>query len=110
MPAIIMTGYNNEDMAISAIRKEVAAYIKKPVNLAYLRKRLQEIFSDSGNSGNPEISGTKEFIFDAIANHIEEKYMTERVYKNYRGTSGAGYFRRSVAIKSRLSFMQLKAF
>ncbi len=77
MPAIIMTGYNNEDVVISSIRKEVAAYIKKPVNLAYLRKRLQEIFSDFGNSGNPEISGTKEFVFNAIANHIEEKYMKE---------------------------------
>src|SRR4030043_756711 len=46
LPAIIMTGYSNEAIIIKALRSAVADYIKKPLSIVYLRRRLSEILGD----------------------------------------------------------------
>jgi two-component system response regulator YesN len=78
LPAIIMTGYSNENVVIKALRTEVADYIKKPVKLAYLRRRLLEILGGKDNSRNSEsVESREEFILDGIAAYVEEKYMKD---------------------------------
>jgi two-component system response regulator YesN len=78
LPAIIMTGYSNEAVVIKALRSAVADYIKKPIKLSYLRKRLSEIFGGEYTNEHTDNVGTKEeFILDGIAAYIEEKYMED---------------------------------
>jgi YesN/AraC family two-component response regulator len=78
LPAIIMTGYSNEAVVIKALRSAVADYIKKPVKLSYLRKRLSEILKGEWISEHTDNVETKEeFILDGIAAYIEEKYMKD---------------------------------
>ncbi|MEW6418909.1 MAG: response regulator transcription factor [Nitrospirota bacterium] len=78
LPAIIMTGYSNEAVVIKALRSAVADYIKKPIKLSYLRKRLSEILGGEWTNEHTDNAGTKdEFILDGIAAYIEEKYMKE---------------------------------
>ena len=43
LPVIMMTGKGDEHVAIKALRCKVADYIKKPLQLAYLKKRLTEL-------------------------------------------------------------------
>jgi YesN/AraC family two-component response regulator len=78
LPAIIMTGYSDEDVVIKAIRATVADYIKKPLSLAYLRMRISEILG--GKEFNMPIRDVEEkddFILDGIALHIKEHYMKD---------------------------------
>jgi YesN/AraC family two-component response regulator len=78
LPAIIMTGYSNENVVIKALRTEVADYIKKPVKLAYLRRRLSEILGGKESNRNSEgVESREEFILDGIAAYVEEKYMKD---------------------------------
>ncbi len=56
IPAILLTGYSTEDLAIKAIRAGVTDYIKKPLSLKYLVNRVSEILdgNGSGESSEPE--------------------------------------------------------
>jgi two-component system response regulator YesN len=78
LPAIIITGYSNEAVVIKALRSAVADYIKKPIKLSYLRRRLSEILGGEWTIGYTDSVGTREeFILDGIAAYIEEKYMKD---------------------------------
>ena len=77
LPAIIITGHSNENLVINAIRKHVADYIKKPMNLSYLKKRLSEIFSNEHDREGVETSLNKDHLLDAVAKHINKTYMNE---------------------------------
>jgi two-component system response regulator YesN len=78
LPAIIITGYSNETVVIKALRSAVADYIKKPIKLSYLRRRLSEILGGEWTIGHTDSVGTREeFILDGIAAYIEEKYMKD---------------------------------
>jgi len=75
LPAIIMTGFSHERVVIKAIRSEVADYIKKPLKLAYLKKRLAELFGNESEYGvSEDIENREEFILDGVAEHIEDNY------------------------------------
>lgn len=83
LPAIIMTGHSDESLVIKAVRREVADYIKKPIDLAYLRSRLMEIFRSENEDNKPERLEKREGnILDGIAAHIEEKYMKDLKLEN----------------------------
>ena len=76
LPAIMMTGYGNESVAIKALRTEILDYMKKPLNLSYLKKRLSEILGGRENNKEYKIVNSRDdFILDGIVSHIEEKYM-----------------------------------
>lgn len=76
LPAIIITGYGNESVAMKAVRTDVIDYIKKPINISYLKKRLSEIFGDKENNKHYAcVESRDDFILDGIISHIEEKYM-----------------------------------
>jgi len=78
LPAIVMTGYSDENVLIKAIRTEVADYIKKPLNLTYLKRRLSEIFGgEDNNKYHESVETREEFILDGIAAYIEEGYMKD---------------------------------
>lgn len=47
LPVIIITGYGSENLAIEAIRHKASDYIKKPVELAYLKKRVSEALNQN---------------------------------------------------------------
>jgi YesN/AraC family two-component response regulator len=78
LPAIMMTGYSNEAVVIKALRSAVADYLKKPIKLSYLRRRLSEILGGEWISEQTDNVETKEeFILDGIAAYVGEKYMKD---------------------------------
>ena len=77
LPVIIMTGYGDEDVIIRALRKNVTDYIKKPVNLQYLRERVSDILGDEKGREDDALPSYKRSHLDIIAKHIQENYMGE---------------------------------
>lgn len=84
LPAIMMTGYSDEAVAIKAIRSGVTDYVKKPFNLRYLMQKVSETLGEGGLIGYKEekkifedAENRDEFIMDGIAAYIEEKYTEE---------------------------------
>jgi YesN/AraC family two-component response regulator len=76
LPAIIMTGYGNEDVIIQALRKNVTDYVKKPFNLKYLRERISDILGDEKEREDDAVSYKGRHL-DSIAKHIQANYMGE---------------------------------
>ena len=75
VPAILMTAYGNESVAIRALRAGVTDYIKKPVSFAYLMRKLSEILDvDCGDHFWGNALTKEEFIMDGIAAYIEDRY------------------------------------
>lgn len=106
LPAIIMTAYSNENVVLMAIRTEVADYIKKPLKLAYLRKRLSVILGntekDKKNNNNFEgLESREEFILDSVAAYLEEKYMKELTLDKVAGIACMSRFRFCRTFKER---------
>ena len=76
LPAIMMTGYGNETVVIKALRTEIVDYMKKPLKLTYLKKRLYEILGGHQNNKQYDsVNSRDDFILDGVVSHIEEKYM-----------------------------------
>jgi len=103
LPAIIMTAYSNESVVIKALRTEVADYIKKPLKLAYLRKRLSEILGgeDYNNNDSGNVASRQEFILDGIEAHIRENYMKDLTLDRLAGMACISRFKLSRAFKDR---------
>lgn len=103
LPAIIMTGYSNEAIIIKALRSAVADYIKKPLSIVYLRRRLSEILGDHEAGRHHESVGTKEeFILDGMAAYIEENYMKNLTLNRISRMACMSKFRFCRAFKQRL--------
>lgn len=78
MPAIIITAHGDEDLVIEAMRREVTDYIRKPVQLSYLRSRLSEIFDKQQYGEIPQVPDNREeIILDTIRSFIEKNYMKD---------------------------------
>jgi len=77
LPVIIITGYGDEDIIIRALRKNVTDYIKKPVNLQYLREKVSDILSDDKGKERDALPSHKGRQLDSIARHIQKNYMGE---------------------------------
>jgi YesN/AraC family two-component response regulator len=79
LPAIIMTAYGSELVALKPVRSEVTDYINKPLKLSYLKLRISEIVGQETKRRQYERSGKKDnregFILDGISAYIEENYM-----------------------------------
>lgn len=102
LSAIIITGYGNESVAIKALRTNVIDYIKKPINISYLKKRLSEIFGDKENNKYYEcVKSRDDFILDGIISHIEEKYMTHITLEKAASMAGMNKFKFCRAFKER---------
>jgi|MudIll2142460700_1097286.scaffolds.fasta_scaffold00451_7 YesN/AraC family two-component response regulator len=78
LPAIMMTAYSSENIAIKALRVGATDYIKKPLSFAYLMKRLSQILGgDLEAKLNGDAQTREEFIMEGIAAYIEDKYREE---------------------------------
>ncbi len=77
LPAIIITGWGDEDVIIRALRENATDYIKKPVNLRYLRERVSDILRDEKGREDDALPSYKGRHLDIIAKHIQENYMGE---------------------------------
>ncbi|MBI3398819.1 MAG: response regulator transcription factor [Deltaproteobacteria bacterium] len=84
LPAIMMTGYSDEAVAIKAIRTGVTDYVKKPFNLRHLMKKVSEILGEGINIGYKgrervfeAVKNRDECVMDGIAAYIEDKYTEE---------------------------------
>jgi YesN/AraC family two-component response regulator len=82
LPVIMMTAYGNETMVINAFRKGVTDYLKKPLSIKYLMRKVSEILGEKDDNGHFENAGNRnEFIMDGIATYMEEKYMEDLTRK-----------------------------
>lgn len=78
LPAIMITAYSSEDVAIKAVRTVVNEYIKKPLSLRHLKTRVSEILEGKKSDGYPENAESREeFIIEGIAVYIENNYMKD---------------------------------
>jgi len=75
IPSIIMTGHGNEDIIIQALRENVTDYIKKPLNLIYLRQRVSDIFRDEKRREDEALHSDRASQLDSIAKHIQDNFM-----------------------------------
>jgi DNA-binding response OmpR family regulator len=77
LPVIIMTGYGNDDVIIRALRKHVDDYMKKPLDLRYLRQRVSEILGDVQGREDHALPAHRNNNLVSIAKHIQDNYMEE---------------------------------
>ena len=76
LPAIMMTAYSSEDLAIMAVREDVTDYIKKPFYFEHLKMRITEVFEGKKSLehfGSP--ASRDEFIIEGIKIYIKNNYM-----------------------------------
>lgn len=74
---IMMTGFGSEEIIIRALRNNVADFFRKPLNLAYLKRRIPEILvEERRRKGHTEPASSNNHL-DNIAKHIQDNYMEE---------------------------------
>jgi YesN/AraC family two-component response regulator len=104
IPAIIMTGFGTEVLAIKAFRTGATDYIKKPLRIAYLRKILTEILEGRNGSGQHEEETTpasrEEFIINSITEYIEHNYKEELTLEELAHRANMDLFKFSRAFKN----------
>lgn len=74
LPVILMTGFGDEDVVLRALRDRVSDYVKKPFDLAYLRRRVTEILDAGKRCQSIVGEPSRQTRLDMIANYIEENY------------------------------------
>lgn len=77
LPVIMITGYGSEELIIKALRQNVTDYMKKPLNLHYLRKRVSEILRDNVGKNDEAVPYNKDRHLDNVARYIQLNYMEE---------------------------------
>lgn len=78
LPVIIMTGFTTESVLMQAVRAGVTDYLKKPLNLTLLKKRLSAILEGKEEDAYSQGVETRErFIIDGIVGFIDEHYMED---------------------------------
>lgn len=95
LPVIMMTAYGTEMIAVKALRRGATDYIKKPMKLAYLMKRISELLAEPGDRKFFELKPAedrKEFMMESIAWHIEENYMEDFSLDKLSGRLGINKF------------------
>jgi len=76
MPAIMITAYGHEMLAIKALREKLADYIKKPLSLKNLKMKVAEILDGKkNNEQHEEVNDKGGFITEGIMAYIENNYM-----------------------------------
>jgi YesN/AraC family two-component response regulator len=79
LPAIIMTAYGSERVALKTVRSEVNDYINKPLKLSYLKLQISQIVGRETDKRRCEDSGKENdrdgFVLDGIPAYIEQNYM-----------------------------------
>jgi two-component system response regulator YesN len=117
LPIIMMTAYSSEDVAIKALRAGATDYVKKPLLLTYLRRKVSDILA--GKKGE-DPAGTcmkrEEFLLDGVATFIDNNYsddltrdiLAEKVCMNKYKFSKAFNERFGQSIKSYLNGIRVQ--
>jgi len=76
IPALMITAYGHETLAIKALREKITDYIKKPLSLKYLKMKVAEILDGKkAKEQHEEINDKDGFIIEGIVAYIENNYM-----------------------------------
>lgn len=95
LPVIMMTAYGTEAIAIKALKAGIIDYIKKPMKLTYLMKRVSEALNGLSSEFDFESAyagSRKEFIMDSGALYLEENYMEDFSLEKTAGRLGMNKF------------------
>ncbi|MEK6590265.1 MAG: response regulator [Nitrospinota bacterium] len=95
LPVIMITAYGTEIVVIRALRTGVTDYIKKPLKLSYLKKRISELLTGLTHQEDFEleyVESRKDFILDSIAFYIEEHFMEDFTLNKVAGRVGMNKF------------------
>jgi len=103
LPAIIVTGYGDESVIIQALRKKATDYMKKPLDLMYLRQRVSDILKDEKGREDDVLHLNTENLLDSIAKHIQENYMEELTLDKLSRLACMSRFRFCRAFKERFN-------
>ncbi len=75
LPAIMITAYSTEDVAILALKTGITDYLKKPLDVGYLRKRVSDLLDgERSNRIEVTIKSDKEFMMAAVTEYLEHNY------------------------------------
>jgi len=78
LPAIMITAYSTEALAIEAVRAGVNEYIRKPFYFEHLKMRVSEIFDGKKSLKYFESPANRdESIIEFLINHIRNNYMND---------------------------------
>lgn len=103
LPAILITAYGTESLAVKAIRAGMTDYIRKPFNITYLLGRLSELLKGGKGIEQPENVGSREeFIMDGIAAHLEYEYAKDVTLEKLADMACMDKFRFCRLFKERL--------
>lgn len=117
LPIIMMTAYSTEGIVIRALRAGAAEYVKKPLVLGHLRRKVSDILGGKKGEELTERSVTnEEFLLDSIAAFIENNYsdeltrdmLAEKVCMNKYKFSKIFNERFGQGIKSYLNYIRVK--
>jgi len=76
LPAIIMTAYSSEELAIKAVRTGATDYVKKPFYFEHLKIMISGILTGNKSEEYHENILTRdEFIIEGIKTYIKNNYM-----------------------------------
>lgn len=102
LPAIIMTGHSNENVVIKAIRSTVADYIKKPLNLAYIRLRVSQILRETQVNGPlVNMQNSDESMLEGVADYIKGNYAKNITLDQLSRMAGMNRFKFCRAFKKK---------
>jgi YesN/AraC family two-component response regulator len=77
LPIILMTAYNHEDLILKTFRSGLTDYLRKPLNLKYLRRKVAEIIEGKAPDMDSEgevIKKSHEFRIDGLKEYIGNNY------------------------------------
>jgi CheY-like chemotaxis protein len=78
LPVLIMTAYSSEDVISKALRAGATDYVRKPLVLAYLRRRVSDLLARREEDEAIETLEDREsFVLDGIAVFMEDNYSSD---------------------------------
>lgn len=78
LPAIMMTAYSSEELAIKAVRTGATDYVKKPFYFEHLKMRITEVFEGKKSLehfGSP--ANRDEFIIEGLLMYMKNNHMKD---------------------------------
>jgi two-component system response regulator YesN len=118
LPVILVTAYGSEQMAIKALRSGVTDYIRKPLSVVYLMRRLAEILEGKKDGEQPDasVATRRTFVMDCIeafigdnsSENLTRDILAERAHMDRYEFSRAFNERFGKGVKSYLNTVRVK--
>ncbi len=104
IPVIMMTAYHHESIIFKALRMGMTDYIRKPLSLKYLKKRVAEVLEGKSTHADEEtgsVGKEKDFLMDGIGEYIENNYMKDLTLDRLAKSAGQNKYDFCKDFKSR---------